>query len=173
MKLRRAIAATAVAGVALGVSTLTAGSALADPSDAPCTSDEVNIEVTRDLADPGEYEAFLVKYTAASPDVSCTLEGGAADFAFFDGADQVPGVEVQVDHAPREPVLVEGSMFGISRISQRVEDPAGPVVPTDVEFNLPGVPDGPAAHESAAWPADEPIKGEVLIASTISQSAAE
>ncbi|MGW0894106.1 DUF4232 domain-containing protein [Saccharopolyspora sp. NPDC002578] len=173
MKLTRTLAATAVAGVALGLSGLTAGSALANPSDTLCTSDDVNIEVTRDLADPGEYEAFLVKYTAATPETNCKLEGGSADFAFFDGADKIKGVEVQVDHGPNEPVNVDGSLFGISRIAQKVDAPANPAVPSTVEFNLPGIPDGPAAHEIAAWPAGEPIKGDVLIATPISQSAAE
>ncbi|WP_243790354.1 DUF4232 domain-containing protein [Saccharopolyspora gloriosae] len=172
-KLRRTIAATAVAGLALGLSTLAAGSALANPSDTLCTSDDLNIEVTRDLAEPGEYEAFLVKYTAASPHTNCKLEGGSADFAFFNGADKIPGVEVQVDHTPEKPVSVDGSLFGISRILQKVDAPANPAVPTAVEFDLPGIPDGPAAHEAATWPADEPIKGDVLIATQISQSAAE
>ncbi|MFR9730437.1 DUF4232 domain-containing protein [Saccharopolyspora sp. MS10] len=173
MKLTRTVAVTAVAGATLGLTTLTAGSALANPSDTLCTSDDVNVEVTRDLAEPGEYEAFLVKYTAASPHTNCKLEGGPADFAFSDGANQIPGVEVQVDHAPADPVSVDGSLFGISRILQKVDAPANPAVPSTVEFNLPGVPDGPAAHEIAAWPADEPIRGDVLIATPISQSAAE
>ncbi|TDD39163.1 DUF4232 domain-containing protein [Saccharopolyspora elongata] len=171
-KFRRIIATTAVASAA-GLSALTAGSAVANPSDAPCTSDDINVTVTKDLAEPGEFEAFLIKYTAANPTTKCTLQGPPLKVGLYSESGPVPGVVVGSDDSPGEPVIVDGSMFGISRISQRTANPPNPVIPASVEFELPGVPNGQGAREVAAWPAGEPIKGSAPYATPITQSAAD
>ncbi|MGW1680110.1 DUF4232 domain-containing protein [Saccharopolyspora sp. NPDC002376] len=171
-KSHRIIATAAVVGAA-GLSALTAGSAMADPADVPCTSNDLNITVTKDLAQPGEFESFLVKYAAAGPDTRCTLQGPPLRVGLFGESGPVPGVSVESDDSPGDSVLVEGSMFGISRISQRTANPPNPVIPASVEFDLPGVPAGPGSHAVAAWPTGEPIKGSAPYATPIVQSAAD
>jgi hypothetical protein len=167
VKFRRIVAATAVVGAA-GLSALTAGSAMADPVDTPCTGDDVNVTVARDLAQPGEFEAFLVKYSAATPATSCTLQGPPLKVGLSTESGPVPGVVVESDDSPGDPVIVEGSMFGISRISQRTADAPNPVIPTTVELDLPGAP---GSREIAAWPTGEPIKGSAPYATPVTQSA--
>lgn len=171
VKFRRVIATTAVAGAA-GLTALTAGSAVADPSAAPCTSDDINVTLTKDIAQPGEFEAFLVKYEAANPTTSCTLQGPPLRVGLFTESGPVPGVVVESDDSVGEPVVVDGSMFGISRISQRTTNPPNPVIPTSIELDLPGAPAGQDAHEAAAWSEGEPVKGSALYATPITQSAA-
>lgn len=153
-------------------SALTAESAMTGPSEVPCTAEDINITVTKDLSPPGEYEEFLIKYSAATPETSCTLQGPPIKPGLFTEAGPVPGVVVEPDDGMGDSVLVEGSMFGISRLSQTTADPANPVIPTSIEFNLPGVPAGQNSHVIGAWPADEPVKGSSLYATQIVQSAA-
>ncbi|RKT86477.1 hypothetical protein SAMN05421805_106128 [Saccharopolyspora antimicrobica] len=179
----------AIAGVAcvVGVGAVTAGSVLAsgpavsassavtvlaDPGEVPCTAEDIDITVTKDLSPPGEYEEFLIKYSAATPETSCTLQGPPIKAGLFTEAGPVPGVVVESDDGMGDPVLVEGSMFGISRISQTTSDPANPVIPASIELTLPGVPAGQDSREVGAWPAGEPVKGSSLYATQITQSAA-
>ncbi|MDA3646863.1 DUF4232 domain-containing protein [Saccharopolyspora indica] len=153
-------------------SAVTAGPVSADPTEVPCTAEDVTITVTKDLSPPGEFEEFLIKYTAATPETSCTLQGPPIKAGLFTEAGPVPGVVVESDDGMGDPVIVEGSMFGISRLSQTTGDPANPVIPTSIELTLPGVPAGQESREVAAWPADEPVKGSSLYATQITQSAA-
>jgi hypothetical protein len=169
VKFRRIVAAIAV-GSAAGISALTAGSAMADPVGTQCTGDDVSVTVTKDLAQPGEFEAFLVKYSAATPATSCTLQGPPLKVGLTTESGPVPGVMVESDDSAGDPVIVEGSMFGISRISQRTADAPNPVIPTAVELDLPGAL---GSREVAAWPAGEPIKGSAPYATPVTQSAAD
>lgn len=173
-KFRRIAAATAVAGAVLGLSSLTAGAALANPSDQLCTADDLNVTVTKDLAQPGETEAFLVKYTGTSPDTNCKLQGTPGKVALLDGETPLEGAVVRSDDTPAEPVNVQGkTLFGISRIVQQADAPANPVVPSGVRLVLPGIEPGPDSYETAAWPAGEVIKGSTLTATPITLSGAE
>ncbi|MCX2731090.1 DUF4232 domain-containing protein [Saccharopolyspora sp. NFXS83] len=162
-KFRRIAAATAVAGAAFGITALTADPAVANPSDALCTSADVNVAVTKDPEHAAGHEAFLIDYTAASPTTNCKLQGVPAGVSFHAGEAPIPGVTVNPERTPAAPVNLTASKPAFSRIVQQTGAPANPTVPTSVEFDLRN------GHVTAAWPTGESIKGDVLTATPIAQ----
>ncbi|MEV0698441.1 DUF4232 domain-containing protein [Saccharopolyspora sp. NPDC050389] len=166
--IRRTAVALAVAGAAAGATVLGAGAAIANPSDAPCSSADVSVQVTKDPSHSAGHEAFLITYTAASPTTNCLLQGTPTGMSFADGDVPVPGVGVQPDAAQALPVNLTAAHPAQSRIIQATEAAPNPSVPTSVSFALPTPPVGQATQVAAAWPVGEPLKGGTVTVSPVS-----
>lgn len=167
--IRRAAAIAAAAGAVAGVSLLSAGTAMANPSDVACSAADVNVAVTKDPGGAAGHEAFLISYTAAGPHTNCKLQGAPGGMVFTAAGNPITDVSVAPDGGVAAPVNLTAASPAHSYLIQATGDAPHAAVPTSVEFGLPAPAEGQDSHEVAAWPADEPIKGAVLQVSPVTQ----
>lgn len=167
--IRRIAAVAAAAGALAGVSLLSAGTAMANPSDVACTAADVNVAVTKDPGGAAGHEAFLISYTASNPHTNCKLQGAPGGVVFTNGGAPISDVSVAPDGGVAQPVNLTASSPAHSYLIQATGDAPHAAVPTSVEFGLPSPAEGQDTHEIAAWPANEPIKGAVLQLSPVTQ----
>ncbi|MFR9729062.1 DUF4232 domain-containing protein [Saccharopolyspora sp. MS10] len=156
--IRRIAAAAAVTGVVAGASALTAGVATANPSDVPCTADDVTIAVTKDPGSGAGHEAFRIDYTAAGPHTNCKLQGAPTDVVFGISGRPLPGVEVTTTGDAANPVNLTASSPAHSYLIQELAAEPNATVPSSIDFTLPSA-DG--SYARVAWPADGEIKNSL------------
>lgn len=165
---RRTAVALAVTGAAAGAALFGAGAAFANPSDKPCSSEDVRVQVTKDPSHAAGHEAFLITYTATSPTTNCSLQGAPTGVSFTSADAPVDGVVVAPDSSQALPVNLTASHRAESRIIQRTAAEPNPSVPTSVTFDLPTAAAGQPTRATAAWPAAEMLKGSSLSATPVS-----
>ncbi|WP_243790900.1 DUF4232 domain-containing protein [Saccharopolyspora gloriosae] len=167
--IRRAAAIAATVGAVAGASLLSAGSALANPSDVACGAADVNVAVTKEQGGAAGHEAFLISYTAANPQTNCKLQGAPGGVVFTAADGPISDVSVAPDGGVAEPVNLTASSPAHSYLIQATGDAPHAAVPGSVELDLPSPAEGQDTREVAAWPANEPIKGDVLQVTPVTQ----
>ncbi|QUH05529.1 DUF4232 domain-containing protein [Saccharopolyspora erythraea] len=165
---RRTALALAVTGAAAGAAVLGTGAALANPSDKPCSSEDVRVQVTKDPSHAAGHEAFLITYTAASPTTNCSLEGTPTAMSFNTGDAPISGVTVVPDASQAPPVNLTAAHPAESRIIQEIAAAPNPSQPTSVSFALPTLAAGQPTEVAAFLPAGEPLKGTEVTVTPVS-----
>lgn len=154
--------AMVVGGVAAGGLLVATGTANAMPSDTPCGASDVQVTVTPDPEHAAGHEAYLLTYTAASSATNCKLQGAPTAMTFVADGQRITDVFSVPDGTAGDstPVNLRAGHPAVSRIVQPSTEPANPITPTTVSFDLPTGPNGESV--SAQWPADAPLKGSIV-----------
>ncbi|MEV6831453.1 DUF4232 domain-containing protein [Amycolatopsis sp. NPDC051102] len=161
--MKRTGTALIAGGLLAGGLVLAGGTANAMPSDHPCGASDVRVTVTPDPSNAAGHEAYVLTYTAASPNTNCKLEGTPTAVSFLAGGQRLP-VTARPDGSEALPVNLRDGHPAVSRIVQRAA--AAPATPDFVTFDLPTGPYGQPV--SVAWPAGAPLKGDTVAVTPVS-----